>query len=146
MMKRCNYCETLFSDHLWSSRMWRTVQAGVLCMAWWTVVHLRAFGPVPASDFCRGSCKKHQKASSAWLHHWNCWVVWESVWPCSGPSTDCELSWPIMTNSPSALCRCTCWMLCMMENVLGLRLLACDCACVVSVADWSLRLLLFVLL
>ena len=25
-----------------------------------STVHLRAFGSVPPSDFCRGSCKKHR--------------------------------------------------------------------------------------
>ena len=119
--------------YLWSSWVWRMVQAGMLCMVWWTVVHLRAFGSVPPSDFCRGSCKKHQVYGGYIATSLKCWVLWESVWPRSDPSTDCELSWPFTTNLPSAQCRCTWWMLCMMENVLGVKV-ACLwlCLCCVS--------------
>ena len=106
----------------WSSWVWRTVQAGVLCMVWWTVVtdvHLRAFGSVPPSDFWRGS---YQKASSVWrLHRCNaeCWgnALGHARTKAKIVNYRDQL-WPIY---PLPLCRCTWWMLCMMENVLGVK-------------------------
>ena len=71
-----------------------------------------------------------------------CWVLRECVWPCSDPSKDCEQSWPIYLRPfAGVLAECfTRWRM-----SLELRLLACGRAWIVSVSDWNLRVLLFLL-
>ena len=73
-----------------------------------------------------------------------CWVWWESVGPCSDKSKDCDCDqlWPIyLLPFAGVLGECFAWW----RMSLELRLLACGCAWIVSVANGSLRLLLFLI-
>ena len=106
----------VFLENLWSSWVRRTVQAGVLCMAWWTVV--RQFICAHSGPFrLRFLPWKLQKASSVWLRHWNAECGGKALGHARKKAqiviVTSDQLWPIY------LCTLQVYLLklCMMENV-----------------------------